>query len=110
MATKLKRHADEDQTAAVEDWIGTVERDYQCRVRIVCNAQGAKGRLAVRIEACDIAGDRLVGVRVQRKTSYPSSYATSFMGTILKELIALHRDLEDYEKVCAGQPCSSGRE
>ena len=101
MATKIKRHADEDQVAGLESWICDVERNHKCRVRTVIHAAGAKGRLAIRIEACDIVGERLVGVRVQRKTSYPNSYGTSLVGVLLKELMALDSDLDAYARVCA---------
>lgn len=105
---RLKRHADEEQTTAVADWVRQIERDFSCRVRIVCNVTGPAAKLGIRTEACDVAGERLVGVRVQCKGSYPSSYATSYLGTLLKLLIELHKECEDYENVCAGLPSSKG--
>lgn len=108
MATKIKRHADEDQASAVGDWASELERDHLCRVRIVIYPTGAKGRLSIRIEACDIAGERLVGVRVRRATSYPNSYGTSLCGVLLKELMALGADLEEYQRICATGSSSQG--
>jgi hypothetical protein len=102
MATKIKRHADEDQASAVDDWASDVERDHQCRVRIIIYPTGAKGRLSIRVEACDISGDRLVGVRVRRATSYPNSYGTSLCGVLIKELMALGADLESYKAFAEG--------
>ena len=108
MATKIKRHADEDQAAAVESWGSDLERTHECRVRVVLYPTGAKGRLSVRVEACDVAGERMVGVRVRRATSYPNSYGTSFFGVLLKELMGLSEDLEEYGRYCAGLPPGNG--
>lgn len=110
VGTKIKKHADEEQVIAVTDWAGDLEREHKCRVRIVLYPTGAKGRLSARIEACDVAGEQLVGVRVRRATSYPNSFGTSLLGVILKELIALGLDLEAYEHLCAGGNSGNGAE
>lgn len=103
MAYKNKRHADEDQISAVADWISDCERTYLCAVRVVLAAPVQAGRITVRFEACDVVGDKLVGVRVRRRTSYPNSSATSLCGLMLKELILLHKDLDDYRALCEGE-------
>ena len=108
MAFKSKKHADEDMAAAIESWILDLERNHKCRVRVVVNATGAAGRLTVRVEACDVVGAKLVGVRVKREALYPNSHSTSFFGAILKELMALDTDLEQYTAFCEGRASPRG--
>ena len=101
MAYKNRRHADEDQMAAIASWISDCEQTYGCKVRVILSGPLAAGRATVRVEACDLVGERIVGVRVRRRTSYPNSRATSLCGAVLFELIQLHKDLEDYQGFCS---------
>lgn len=102
MAARTKKHADEDQITAVADWISDCEQTYECAVRVVLTSTVPKGRVTVRVEACDVVGERVVGVRARRRTTYPNASAVSLCGCLLNELIKLHSDLDAYKQFSEG--------
>lgn len=88
----------------IAEWMATIEKDYGTPVRIVIHKAKLKGRLELRVEACEVADTRVVGVRVKLPAAHPSGHATTLWGLMLNLMVKLHRELEEYENFATGVP------
>lgn len=95
MSTRKAIKGDEAMVSALYEWMDEIEQDHGCPVRVVLHKSRLKGRLDIRVEGCETADGRLVGVRGQQKLQHPSGNATDLGAALLGALVKLHGTLEE---------------
>jgi len=93
MGLQNAQKAEIQYAQACEQWMSEVFTDHNKEVRIIINRAPQKGRLIMRIQACDVADDRVAAVVYNARETYPSSKTGSFFALLLSHLVVMHEEL-----------------